>query len=71
MIQLLTPKDRLVYKFIKNNPNCIQQDVVTFMTTGEKYTRLSVYKLQSFGYIKCKKGSNNRKHLSIDKRRKL
>jgi|APSaa5957512535_1039671.scaffolds.fasta_scaffold115253_2 hypothetical protein len=71
MIQLLTQKDKLVYNYIKQNPNCIQTDVVQFLVTGEKQTRLSVYKLQSLGYVKAKVGKQNKKHLSIDKRRKL
>ena len=71
MIQLLTPKDRLVYRFIKNNPNCTQTDVSIFMVTGEKQTRLSIYKLISFKYVKFKIGSKCRKHLTVDKRRKL
>lgn len=70
MIGIVTPKTLLVYRFIKNNPNCIQSDIINF--TGERpHTQQMIYKLISFKYVKVKTGKGTSKHYSIDKRKKL
>ena len=68
--QPLTPKTLVILLFIKNNPNCTQRQIIDFM--GERPdTQIKIYKLMSRKMIKQKLGKGNRRHYSVDKRKKL
>lgn len=64
-------RTRLIYNFIKNNPDCIQQDIITFMGSERRHIQTDIWALLSYRYIKYRPGKQLRKHYSIDKRRKI